>query len=190
MFFALILLGLALWCGAHLLKPMFPERRAALDAKFGEKGARGIVALTILGSVILMGVGYEFTDLTYEELWIAPIWMKGINNLLMIPALALMGAGDTKSNLRRVTRHPMLAGFKLWAVAHLLVNGDVASVVMFGGLLAWAVIAMISLNKRDGAWEKPAPTPRANDVKLAVAVVVLYAVIVGIHMWTGVNPFS
>ena len=188
MFLVLMILGLALWWGAHMIKPMKPALRAELAAKHGEKKVRGLIALALLASVVMMGLGYAYAP--WIDIWYPPLWLKGINNLLMFPALALMAAGDMKSNLARVTRHPQLAGFKLWAVLHLAVNGDLASVILFGGLLAWGVVTMIALNKRDGAWVKPDPRPRKNDVKLAVATVVMYGVIVGIHFLGGVNPFS
>ncbi|MGG7567018.1 NnrU family protein [Rhodovulum sp. DZ06] len=186
MFYVILLLGLALWWGAHLFKPMFPEKRAAFSAKHGDKKARGIMAVVILFSVLLMGVGYAHAE--WIDVWYPPTFFTHINNLLMLFAIALLGAGDSKSNLRRVVRHPMLIGTKTWALAHLMVNGDLASVILFGGILGWAVLAMIQLNKRDGEWVKPPKSPITRDIGLAVATIVLYGVIVWVHIWAGVSP--
>lgn len=183
----LLILGLALWWGAHSFKAAAPAKRAALDAKFGAGPARGIMAAAILLSVILMVIGYQRAD--FIDIWYPPEFLRHLNNLLMLIAIALMGARDVKSNLRRFTRHPMLNGLKLWALAHLLVNGDLASIVLFGGLLAWGVFEMIRLNKRDGAWVKPEKTPMLNEVKLVVGTLVIYGVIGYVHGLVGPSPF-
>ena len=107
--------------------------------------------------------------------------MVHINNLLMLIAVFLFIAGNIPSPVRRKVRHPQLAGTKTWALAHLLVNGDLASVVLFGGILAWAVVALIGTNRRDGPrGELPETDPRGLVVHIAVTVIV-FAVIVWVH---------
>ena len=82
-------------------------------------------------------------------------------------------------------RHPMLLGIVIWAVAHLLVNGDVASLVLFGGLGLWALAEMAVINRAEGPWSAPAEGPIVNDAKIAVLALVLYAAFAGVHYWLG-----
>jgi hypothetical protein len=107
----------------------------------------------------------------------------------MVFAIALFGAGKSKGRARSWFRHPQLLGVTLWGFAHLLVNGDVASIVLFGGLIAWANANMQIINLREGAWTRPAPGPLKGDLRLLLIALVLYAVIGGIHAWLGVWPF-
>jgi uncharacterized membrane protein len=85
-------------------------------------------------------------------------------------------------------RHPMLTSVKLWSVAHLLVNGDLASIILFGGMLVWAVGSVIMINRAE-TWERSAPGDKGRDVIFIVITVVTFAVMVGIHVALGVNPF-
>jgi hypothetical protein len=85
-------------------------------------------------------------------------------------------------------RHPQLAAVKVWAVAHLLVNGDAVSILLFGGLLAWAVVEVVVIN-RSQPWDRPEPGPASRDIILVVMTVVAFAVIAAIHAWLGVWPF-
>ena len=183
----LLILGLLLWWAAHLFPIAAKPRRDALAAKIGEGPYKGAFALLTLGTVALMVIGYQSAD--YIHVWSPPPFLNHLNNLLMVLAVALFIAKDIPSIVRRKLRHPQLAGVKVWALAHLLVNGDVASIVLFGGLLLWAVAAMIGSNKRDGKGEI---TRTATTVGLAIHVVatlVVFGVIAMIHNWAGVSPF-
>ncbi len=134
----LLLLGLALWVGAHLFKRLAPGPRAAL----GNAG-KGIVAVLLVVSVVLMYYGYGAARAEGDVWWSRHPALVGINNLLMLFAFYLYAASGMKTGITRVIRHPQLTAVKTWAVAHLLVNGDLASFVLFGGLLAWAVVSVI-----------------------------------------------
>ncbi len=178
-----LVLGVLLWTGAHLFKRLAPGRRAAL----GERG-RGIVAILVILSVVLMVIGYRNAG--------GPVWwgrsaaMTGINNLLMILAIYLFAASGAKTWITTKIRHPQLTAIKTWAVAHLLVNGDLASFVLFGGLLAWAVVEVIVINRQSGPWVPPAPAPARKEVTAIVATVVVYAVVSVVHAWLGAWPFG
>ncbi|MEM9431838.1 MAG: NnrU family protein, partial [Pseudomonadota bacterium] len=130
----LIVLGLLLWSAAHMFKRIAPGARDALTEQIGD-GSKGLFALLILGSVVLLVVGYRSTDT--DLIYATPTWGVHLNNLLMFFAIALFGLANSKGRARSFFRHPMLLGFATWTVAHLIVNGDTASVVMFGGLLLW-----------------------------------------------------
>ena len=178
----LLILGLALWVGAHFFKRLAPGPRAAM----GEK-AKGPVALLILLSVVLMVLGYRGAE--WDAVYDPIAGMGHLNNLLMLVSLFLFGAGSAKGVVASKLRHPMLWGMVVWAAAHLLVNGDQASVVLFGGLGLWALAEMVLINRAEGPWTPPAPGPIAKDGKNVVIALVLYAIIAGIHIWLGHNPF-
>lgn len=182
-----LILGVALWVAAHLFKRLAPGPRAALSDRMGD-GSKGVFALLIVLSVVLMVVGYRGAE--FVNLWFPPAWLGHVNNLLMLVAFYVFGIGMAKGALSQRVRHPMLGGFTLWAVAHLLVNGDLASVILFGGLGAWAIAAMLIINAQDARWTPPPRKPGPRDAVAAAVVLVTYGVVGMIHLWLGVNPFG
>ncbi len=142
---------------------------------------RGLAAVTILAGLVLMIVGYRQAE--EEILWVLPTWTWHLNNLLMLISIFLLGVGKAGGVVGARLRHPMLLGVVVLAVAHLLVNGDVPSIILFGGLGLWALVEMVVINRAEGPWTPPARGPVAKDVKVAAISVVLYAIIAGIHYW-------
>ena len=179
--FLLLCLGLVLWVAGHLFKRTAPDLRAGM----GNAG-KGLAALVILGGLVLMIMGYRGAE--FVNLWFPPAWTVHLNNLLMLVAVFVYGMSATKGRLRGRMRHPQLTAVKIWAVAHLLVNGDLASVVLFGGLLAWAVLEVIVINRSE-VWLRPEPGPARKDILLVVITLVMFGAIAGIHVWLGVWPF-
>ncbi len=178
-----LILGVALWWGAHLFKRLAPARRADM----GEKG-KGLVTLVLLASVVLMVVGYRAAE--FVPVWEPPAFLTHVNNLLMVFAFYLYAASGMKTAITRTIRHPQLTGFKTWAVAHLLVNGDLASIILFGGLLAWAVVAVIVINRAEPAWVRPEPAPVKKEVMAVVGTIVVVVVVMLVHNWLGVPPWA
>lgn len=176
----LLLAGLALWWGAHLMKRLAPAKRANLG--------RGPIAIAILLSVVLMVVGYRMWD--SFDLVVVPVWLRHLNNLMVLIAIYMMSPAAKRGVLLNGVRHPMLIGFKLWALAHLMVNPDPASIVLFGGLLAWAVVEMIVINRADRSWTRRPSGKLAMDAMFFVASIVLMGVIGMIHMYIGPMPFG
>lgn len=177
--------GLILWTAAHYFKRLFPAQRAAL----GDKG-KVVVAVLLLASVTLLVMGYKAADFIY--VWQPPSFMVHVNNTLMLFAFWVYGSGAAKG--AKVwpgykMRHPQLIGFKTWAVAHLLVNGDLASILLFGGLLAWAVGQVILINKSDPDWTPSDHAGTAGYIKHAIISLAIFSVVVGLHIWAGVWPF-
>ena len=125
-----------------------------------------------------------------EFYWGPSAATTGINNLLMLLAVALFGLGSSKSRLRSKMRHPMLTGVVVWAVAHLLVNGDTASFILFGWLAIWALAEMVVINRAEPDYTPYEGGSKAGDIRLAVISLVVYGVISGIHIWLGYNPFG
>jgi uncharacterized membrane protein len=178
----ILILGLALWYAGHFFKRALPGLRQGL----GEKG-KGVSALLVLGGAVLMVIG--FRGWSAPQLWYPPAWTIHVNNLLVLVAFYLFAASGTKAWAATRMRHPQLSGFKAWATAHLLVNGDLASVVMFGGLLAWAVLEVIVINRAEPTWTPPAYGGRSAEVKAIVGAVVVFGVVAAIHTWLGYRPF-
>ena len=184
----LMIVGILLFWVAHGLKIHAPAKRAQLGETMGEGVVKGLVAVALLGSVVLMTVGYQAAD--FVAIWTPPAFLVHVNNLLMVIAIAFFIAGGFKSKLADMVRHPQLLGVKTWAVAHLLVNGDLASMILFGSLLAWGVVAMIGINKRDGKGPIPQQGTVARTVAHAVVTLVLVAAVGWAHNWLGVWPFA
>lgn len=183
----LMLAGLVLFSVAHLFPIYAPAARSAAVARLSLGLYRGLFALAVLAGVALMVVGYR--QAAFVSLWFPPAWTVHLNNLLMLVAIFLMGARHAKSSARHYVRHPMLTGVAVWAVAHLLVNGDLASAVLFGGLLIWAMVAMIGSDARDGAWARPPKGTTIGLVRHLVITVAVFAVLVVIHgPLLGVRP--
>ncbi len=178
-----LILGVALWWAAHLFKRIAPDARARL----GERG-KGLVAVALLVSVVLMVIGYRVAG--GAVYWGRSPALVGINNLLVLAGFYLFAASGMKTRVTRLTRHPQLIGFSLWAVGHLLVNGDVASIVLFGGLLLWALVEMVLINRAEPAWSPPPPAPMRKEVMAVVGGVVVYLVVAVVHGWLGYWPFG
>ena len=177
----LLVLGLALLIGSHFFKRLLPDLRQSM----GNAG-RGVVAVLSLAGLGLMIWGYRQAD--FIAIWQPPVWATHLNNLLMLFAVFFLGLAHSKGRLRARFRHPMLISVKIWAVAHLLVNGDLASIVLCGGMLAWAVVSVILINRAE-PWVPPTPGAPKRDAILVVATLVAFGVITGIHTWLGVSPF-
>ena len=178
----LLILGLLLWILAHFFKRLNPAARKSM----GQQG-RALVAGMIALGVVLMVIGYRSAD--FVSVYVPLPGMGHLNNTLMLISIYLFSVGGTKGLLYTRLRHPMLLGMILWAVAHLLVNGDVASLVLFGGLGLWAVVQMALIN-RAGPWKRPVGGRGIRgDAMSLVGTLILFGLIAGVHIWLGHNPF-
>ena len=135
---------------------------------------------------MLIITGYRSAE--YIAVWAPPYFLVHINNVLMILAVFVFALGHTKGRLRGRLRHPMLTSVKIWAVAHLLVNGDLASLILFGSMLAWAVLAVILINRTE-TWLAPDPGVTKQDLVLVFMVVSIFLLISAFHWIFGVWPF-
>ena len=180
----LMLLGLVLWADAHLFKRLMPGARE----RMGDRG-RALIALTLAVSIVLMVIGYRMAD--------GPVWWgasaatKGINNLMVLVAIYLFAASGMKTRVGTRLRHPQLTGVALWAAGHLLVNGDLPSVVLFGVLLGWSLVEMLLINWQDRDWAPvTAPLQPRLEVMAAAGALITYLVMGLVHAWIGPNPFG
>jgi uncharacterized membrane protein len=174
-----LILGVLIWAYSHLMKRVTPGFRA----KLGEGPGKGVATLLTVLALYLMITGYRAADVIV--VWTPPDFFNHINNLLMLIAVILMFMKANLGSLQTYLRHPMLTAVKTWALAHLLVNGDLASIILFGGLLAWAVVDVIFINKMEVRAPRPSKGPVINDVIYVVICLVAFVAIAELHKWLG-----
>jgi uncharacterized membrane protein len=178
----ILILGILLWVAGHFFKRALPGVHGGLG-----NAAKGVSAAVILAGLVLMVIGYRGAVTGFA--YVSPPWTIHLNNLLMLLAVYLYAASGTRARLATKMRHPQLTAVKTWAVAHLLVNGDWASIVLFGSLLAWAVAEVIVINRSQPDWTPPEWGGPSAEIKAVVGTIIVFAVIAGIHIWLGYWPF-
>ena len=179
----LLLLGLAVFAATHLWRRLAPEGRARL----GDPG-KGVDAVGSILGVWLMARGYgHWPD--DPQVWTPAPWLHPVNNLMVAAAFYLFVSSGMRTWGARATRHPQLSAVILWAVAHLLVNGDAASILLFGGLLLWAVAEIALINRAAPAWDRPPPAPPAREAAAVVATLAALAAVGWLHGRIGPWPF-
>ena len=165
-----MILGLILFFGVHMLTTR-RELRARFIASMGEGGYKIFYALVSLAGLSLIAWGFaEYRATGWIDVWNPPKAFKHITVALMLPAVILVVASYVRGRIYTTLKHPMLAGVKLWAAAHLLANGDLGSIILFGSFLAWAVFDRISLKRRPDAGAPPIPIGGAGNDLIAIAV--------------------
>jgi uncharacterized membrane protein len=189
----LLILGLVAFLGVHSIRIVAPEWRNAQLASMGEGKWKGVYSLASLIGFILMIWGYSLARPEAVLIYEPPVWMKHVTLTLMLFSFVFLAVSQVPAGrIKAWVRHPMLLAVKIWAVAHLLANGDAASLLLFLGILAWAVIDRISVKRRESAGEVTVieAGPVTNDIIAIVAGVALYGLFVwGLHEWLfGVSP--
>jgi uncharacterized membrane protein len=176
---SLLILGLLIWIGVHLIPSVARPFRARLIERLDEQKYQGLFALGILTSMALIIFGWR--SATPTLVYAAPAWGRMAAIVLVYPALVLFIASGLPTNIKRVIRHPQLTGVLVWSIGHLLANGDSRSLVLFGGMGAWALVAMTTINRRDGEWTRPEATPVSGDLKPILIGAVAYAILLLVH---------
>jgi len=171
----LLILGIIVFLGVHLL-PTIADLRAQLVAHLSEGGYKAAFSLLSLASLALLIYGYATAPLV--QLWSPPSWTRWLAIVLMLPAFIFLVAAYVPGRIRERLKHPFLVAVKTWALAHLLANGDLASVILFGSFLAYAVYDRITLKHRrpTGLVGVEGPERPQNDAIAIVLGTVLYAV--------------
>ena len=184
-----LVLGVFLWSVVHFIPAAAVNFRKSLIEKIGEKPYKALFTLLMLFALYLAISGWRSS--IPVNLFQPPIWGRHATALLVLIGFILFLAPYHATNLKRFLRHPQLTGIVVWGAGHLLANGESRSVVLFGGLAAWAFIEIILLNRRDGAWVKPEPVPLKKDFLLAIAGLTFYLVLAFSHRWLfGFSPFA
>ena len=172
----IMIAGLALFIGAHVLTTLRDARAAAI-ARLGEGGYKIVYSLVSLAGIALAAWGFGLYRATgWINVWHPPVALRYLALALMLPAVILVVASYVRGRIYTTLKHPMLAGVKLWAVLHLLSNGDLGSIILFGSILAWAVYDRISLKRRADPGAPPIPVDGLrNDVIAVVIGAIVYA---------------
>jgi uncharacterized membrane protein len=191
---ALLILGLVIFLGAHSVRIVADDWRNARVAAMGLNAWKGVYSVISIIGFVLIVWGYAQARGAPVVLYAPPVWTKHVAALLTIPAFILLAAAYVPgTRIKRAVGHPMVAGVKTWALAHLLANGTLADVVLFGAFLAWSVADYASARRRDrAAGIAYAVGPASRDV---AAVVIGFAAWAAFAFWLhgpliGVRPFG
>ena len=186
--------GLILFLGVHSVRIFAEPWRVRTIARIGEKPWKGLYSLISIAGFVLLVWGYGQARQQGVVLFEPPVFMRHLTSLLMLVSFVLLAAAKVPGNhIKARLGHPMIIGVKVWAFAHLLANGRLSDVVLFGAFLAWAIADFIAARKRDrAAGTVYPPGDELRTVLTVVAGVVAWAVFVaGLHLWLiGVAPFA
>lgn len=189
-----LILGLALFLGTHSIRIVADDWRTRQIGRIGEMRWKGLYAIASIGGIALIVWGYGLAGLEPVYLWFPPVWTKHLAALLTLPAFILFVAAYVPgTRIRASIGHPMLAGTKLWAFAHLVANGTLADVLLFGSFLIWAICAFIASRRRDRSAGIVRRTGglRRDTVALAIGIVAWFVFARYAHAWLfGVAPFG
>lgn len=181
----MLIVGLLLFLGVHSVAMVAPRWRDRMVTRLGETAYQGIYSLISFAGLALIVWGFGLARQAPSLVYVPPVWLRHLSLLLMVPVFPLFLAAYLPGRLRAWTgQHPMLAAVALWALAHLLANGLLAEVVLFGAFLVWALADRISM-----AWRQPLPVPGAppgawNDLIAVVGGLGLYgAFVLWLHPW-------
>ena len=178
-----LILGLILFLGVHTLTTQ-RKLRAQLIAATGEGVYKiGYTLASFIGLALIIWGFAVYRATGWINVWNPPVVLKHITVALMLPAVILVIASYIRGRIYTTLKHPMLTGIKLWAAAHLLANGDLGSIVLFGSFLAWAVFDRISLKHRSDAGAPPIPVggPGNDLIAIAVGIVAYLALAFAFH---------
>ena len=189
----LLVAGLILFLGVHSVSIVAPGWREAQIARRGERLWKGVYALASLAGLLLLIYGYGLARQSPVVLYTPPVGLRHVALLLMVPVFPLLFAAYLPGRIARMAKHPMLLAVKFWATAHLLANGTLADVLLFGAFLLWAVADRISVKRRVVPHKVPgAPASALNDVIVVVGGLLVYvAFLFKAHIWVaGVSPLG
>jgi uncharacterized membrane protein len=184
----LLIVGLVLFLGVHSVAIVSPTLRARTIRRLGEGAWKGMYALVSLIGFVLICYGFGLARQAPVILYSPPTWLRHVALILMVPVFPLLVAAYLPGRIKTAAKHPMLAAVKFWALAHLLANGTLADVVLFGGFLAWAVADRISMKRRSTPQVPPtAPPGPWNDAIAVVLGLAIYTLLIG---WAHVRLFG
>jgi len=190
----LLILGLVIFLGCHALS-MARGPRARLVEQLGASGFRGLyTAVSLLGFVLIIYGFGAYRAGAWVNVWHPPVWTKHLALLLNLPIFILLAATNSGGRIHAAVKHPMLLAVKIWATAHLLANGDLGGILLFGGFLIWAVVARISLKRREDVKLPVAPAgfTQRDWIAIGAGLVLwfvfarwLHPLLIGVGVWPG-----
>ncbi len=189
-----LILGLVIFLGCHALS-MARGPRARLVERLGANGFKGLyTAVSLLGFVLIIYGFGAYRAGAWVNVWHPPVWTKHLALLLNLPIFILLAATNSGGRIHAAVKHPMLLAVKIWATAHLLANGDLGGILLFGGFLVWAVLARISLKRREGVKLPVAPAgfTQRDWIAIGAGLVLwfvfarwLHPLLIGVAVWPG-----
>lgn len=188
----ILIIGLAIFLGIHSISIATPGLRARAVAAMGPNPWRGVYSLVSAVGFVLIFYGFHLARQAPIVLYVLPTWTRHLAFLLMLPVFPLLLAAYLPGRIKTAMKHPMLAAVKFWALAHLLSNGMLADVLLFGSFLVWAIFDRVSFKRRPPQVIRTAPPARSNDLIVLIAGLAIYVIFVmWAHMWLfGVSPQS
>jgi uncharacterized membrane protein len=174
-----LIAGVLLWSLMHFIPVAATGLRQRLIGSMGEKPYKTAFGVVMVFAVFLIISGWKAA--VPEAVYTPISWAGPVALLLVLVGLILFVAPYPANNVQRILRNPQLTGVVLWAIAHLMANGDSRSLVLFGGMGLWAIIEIILTNRRDGAWQKPEAAPVSKDIGMVVFAAGLFALLLFTH---------
>lgn len=187
-----LILGLAVFFGVHSISLLAPGWRNRVAERVGTRTWQGIYSIAALAGLYLLVTGYGTARASSAVVYASPPWLRYVAALLMLPAFGLALASVIPGRIRAAAQHPLLLATMLWAIAHLLTNGSVADLLLFGTFLVWAVAVRVSLEHRPARPIRVLPSSAANDLIVVAGGLALYAIFIyWLHArWFGVAPLA
>lgn len=191
---SLLILGLVLFLGTHSVRVFADGWRGTTRARLGENAFKGVYSVLSLAGFVLICYGYGLARQSPVVLWVPPVAMRHVAALLTLVSFIMLAAsGVPRNSIKAKLKHPMVLGTKVWAFAHLLANGTLADVVLFGSFLVWAVLNFRAARGRDRAQgiTYAAGTGSGTAITVVVGVALWVVFALWLHGWLiGVRPFG
>ena len=175
----LLIAGVLVWCLVHLFPSLAVDTRQRLITKLGENTYKGLFVLLMFFALALIIFGWRST--VPSHLYQLPGFTRHLSMLLVLVAFVIFGASNYPSRIKRLIRHPQLTGVIVWAIAHLVLNGDSRSLVLFGGLGLWAILEIILINRREGEWVKQPAPGWVKELRGFIISLVVFGAVVMLH---------
>lgn len=178
----LLITGVLLWSAVHFIPSLARPMRQSMIDSMGENGYKGVFTLLMFAALALIIFGWRSIDQP-AYLYHLPAWSRHLGMLLMLAAFFLFASSGQATRINRIVRHPQLTGVAVWAAAHLMMNGDSRSLVLFGGLGIWAILEMVFINRREGEWIKKEAEGWGKELTVAAIGIAVCIAIVFAHPW-------
>jgi uncharacterized membrane protein len=189
-----LILGLAIFLGTHSVRIIADAWRTARIAQFGEGAWKGIYSVISIAGFVLIVVGYGEARQHAMVLWTPPAWTAHVASLLTLVAFVLVASAYVRgTRTKAAIGHPMIAGVKVWAFAHLLANGTLADLMLFGAFLVWAIADFVAARRRDRVAGTTYPSGSVARDALAIVIGVAAWALFAFYLhglWIGVRPFA
>jgi len=178
---SLLILGILIWSLAHFIPSTAVNFRNGMVQRFGMVPYKGMFGAAII--ISLLCIIFAWKAASVEPVYTPPDWGAYVTVALTLIAFILLFAPYMDNSFRRALRHPQLCGVFLWALGHLCSSGEARAVVLFGGFAIWALLEIFLINRRDGAWSKPAPASFIANIRLVLTGAGFFALFLFMHNW-------